>query len=75
MAYIVTVSQFRKMLKGIDGKLPIYIADFDQGIYETSGSPSSVCVLDRNEAPDFELRRISENDIVKGKYCVIRNGS
>ncbi len=68
---LLTVSQLRKKLKGIDCKLPVYIADHDHGTYETNGRLSFVRVV--NQA-DNEIERIEPQFIIKGKYLVLRVG-
>lgn len=67
----MTVSELRKALKGINGKLTVYSQDHDHGVYETNGRVSSVSVIDQKNMEDWEKKNFDPVHKRKGKYLVI----
>ncbi len=72
----MTVSQLRKKLKGIDGNLPVYIADHDHAEYETNSIANQAYVVDYKDLSDYSKeqmkKRGDEFSRQAKKYLVIR---
>ena len=64
----MTVSDLRKQLKGVDGKLIVYTADHDQSEYETNGIVNFAFVVDQSEN-EYDVEDIFK---IEGKYFVLR---
>ena len=69
----MTVSELRKKLKGINGKLPVYIADHDHGEYDVNSIANQVFIVNRDEMSNWDKKNEdqSQRDNPK-KYLVIR---
>ncbi len=71
----MTVSQLRKALKGINGKMEVYLCDHDHGTYEYNGKLG--CVMKVNQKDNKNEYRTKQDDEIftaKGTYLTLRVG-
>ena len=70
----LTVSQLRQKLKGLDGKLPVYISDHDHGTFETNGKLGNVNKLNQEDMDDLDKNSLDDVFKIKGTYVSLRVG-
>ena len=73
---MLTVGKLKKLLKGIDDKTPIYLADHDHSEWETNGTASDVRIVNQNDFDEWTQKRLEKDEQfkIKGTYVVISVG-
>lgn len=72
----MTVSELRKLLKNMDGRMQVYAADHDHSDWETNGPVRSVEIVEQSKMDSYAkeyLNRFPEYKI-RGKYVCLRVG-
>lgn len=67
----MTVSELRKALKGVNGKLEVFTRDHDHNTFETGGLVRSAKVIDQKEMDDWERKRLDPIFIKNKKYFIV----
>lgn len=67
----MTVSELRKTLVGVNGKIEVHTRDHDHSEYETNGLASYAGVIDQRDMEDWERKDLDDIFLIKKKYFIV----